>query len=63
MVLFHAGVSLSIRGFTVANDSYVDIDYIGDGGDFSLNCVTDNIDCCRSVQGQVKGDWYFPNHI
>ena len=62
MALFHAGVFLSIRGSTVANDSYVDIDYIDFGSEFSLNCVTDNVDCCGPVQSQVKGDWYFPNH-
>ena len=25
-------------------------------------CITDNVDCCGYAQGQVKGDWYFPNH-
>ena len=51
------GVSLSLRGDTIANDSFVNIDDIGN--EDALLCVTDLHDCCH--RSSRAGEWYFPN--
>ena len=63
---------MSIRGATVKNGSYVDIDDLDDisanGTELcnahALLCKTDKTDCCHSLQTGGKyglGDWYFPS--
>ena len=53
------GVSLSLRGVSIANNSYVDIDYIGEHHD-ALLCHTNKTDCCVYKYARA-GEWYFPN--
>ena len=51
--MYTAGIHLSLRGTTVTNNSYVDIDSIGtsDNDADALLCDTDSED----------GDWYYHN--
>ena len=54
---------VSFMGQTLANHSYVDLSLVGrpeDGGE-SVQCTTDLITCCTSVNGPHRGDWYFLN--
>ena len=52
-----SGIYLSLRGVYIANNSYVDVDDIGEA-DAALLCHTNKIDCCRFFR---EGEWYFPN--
>ena len=54
---------VSFSGQTLDNQAYVDLSLVGnDGsGSDSVQCITDLTTCCRDVQGQHRGDWYFPN--
>ena len=54
----------------VPNNSYVDVNQIGEGGAGGPSdaegvlCLTNKVDCCASSQvpgGGVLGDWFFPN--
>ena len=54
------GVTLSLNGRAIANNSYVDVRDIGDSDDNALLCHTDKINCCRLPN---KGEWYYPNGI
>ena len=63
------GVFLSLKGASIVNDGYVDIDdiHIGMRGSNedrnSLLCHTDAPGCCR-VNGPLPvGDWFLPNGI
>ena len=61
-----ATVSLFLRGRLVTNNSYVDIDDIGEGDDgAALLCVTDLMHCCRGIDtpglGGALGVWLYPN--
>ena len=51
---------VSFRGVTLLNHGYVDLSLVDSGSD-SVQCHTDLITCCTSVQGPHRGDWYFPN--
>ena len=53
---------VSFMGQTLANDSYVDINLVGDGdsGSDSVQCITDLHTCCTNTYGSHRGDWYFP---
>ena len=50
-------VSFWFRGTTYQNNSLVNLEDIGEGGD-ALRCVTDQTACCRAPR---VGNWYFPN--
>ena len=50
---------LSFTSQTLANNSYVDISQVGNVG--SIQCITDLATCCSGIQGQHRGDWYFPD--
>ena len=56
-------VYLSLRGIHATNNSYVDIDDIGEGA--ALLCVTDLTQCCRGIdtpgEGGALGEWFYPN--
>ena len=54
------GVSLSLNGTTIANDSYVDVNDIGHVNDSALLCHTNKSDCCRSNNVNIS-NWFFPN--
>ena len=61
--LFIPGISLSLRGIPIANNSYVDVDSIGSNENGALICCTDMTDCCTSTlsPGGVEiGHWYTP---
>ena len=49
---------MSLRGQSIANNSYVDVDDIGEDEN-ALLCHTNKIDCCRYPNR--AGEWYFPN--
>ena len=50
-------------GPALNNHSYLDLTAVGnsDDGSDSVQCVTDLNSCCHRVQGDDRGDWYFPN--
>ena len=50
------GVQLSLTGAPIANNSYVDIDDIGEGA-AALLCHTNKTDCC--VGQNRAGEWHF----
>ena len=58
------GVFLSLQGIYIVNNSYVDIDNIGEGDNAALLCHTNKTDCCggyyRSHYSYRAGEWYFP---
>ena len=56
--------SITFRGATLPNHSYVDLsqvgdDYIGSNSD-TVQCHTDLITCCRRDYGPHRGDWFAP---
>ena len=55
-----SGVSLSLNGVTISNNSDVPFRDIGSDG---ILCNTNRLDCCRSADnphGLVQGHWYYP---
>ena len=58
-------VSLSLRGVTIYNNSYINIGDIGARtDDEALQCHTDYINCCNiehTVNGSQLVEWYYPN--
>ena len=54
---------VSFMGRTLANNSYVDMNFVGNDSDQynNLLCHTDLSSCCSNPQGPHRGDWYFPN--
>ena len=57
-------VSLSLRGVTIYNDSYINNGDIGGTADEGLQCHTNSINCCDSEyteNGSALGDWYYPS--
>ena len=54
------GVQLSLRGVAIANNSYVDVDDIGEGDNAGLLCHTNKTNCCGQRPNRA-GEWYFPN--
>ena len=58
MLATESGVSLTLNGTSIAANSYVDVDDIGEGDD-ALLCHTDRFNCCTSPN--TAGQWYFPN--
>ena len=57
--LFAEGVQLSLKGASIANNSYVDVSDIGVDGD-ALLCHTDKSGCCGGPRDR-EGEWYFLN--
>ena len=57
------GVYLSLKGILLANDSYVDVNDVGEDGDAVL-CHTNKIYCCGSQSVNRSedraGEWYSP---
>ena len=51
---------LSFMGNNIPNHSYVDLNTVT-GGNSELRCNTDLVTCCTSVQGDDRGNWFFPN--
>ena len=49
-------MTLTLKGASIANNSYVDADDIGENVN-ALLCNTDNDDCCD--KHPRKGEWYF----
>ena len=49
---------LSLKGEVYANNSFVTVTEIGEGGN-SMKCITDRMHCCRRYDR--LGEWYFPN--
>ena len=54
---------MSLKGKDIANNSYVNVDDIGEGSDAALLCHTDKTNCCNANNmGRTKaGEWYYPN--
>ena len=52
-------VRLTLKGAPIANNSYVDVDDIGEG-DNALLCHTNKEDCCGEYPNRA-GEWYFTN--
>ncbi|MCG8620649.1 MAG: hypothetical protein MJE68_01440, partial [Proteobacteria bacterium] len=52
---------LSLRGQSIANNSYVNINDIGERDD-ALLCHTDKTDCCSGSYNRA-GEWYYPSGI
>ena len=57
VLLATSGVYLSLKGAYLANNSYVDVDDIGED-ESALICHTNKTDCCGLNRA---GEWYFPN--
>ena len=69
----YTGVSLTLSGVTLQNNSFLDVNDIpsipinegtGVNSDNVLLCHTDLVECCNSGQENVAvplGDWYYPN--
>ena len=53
------GVTLSLRGSAVPNNSYVNAADIDNMDDTALLCCTDKPGCCRN--NTKEGHWYFPD--
>ena len=53
------GVWLTLKGAAIANNSYVDVDDIGNNDEDALLCHTNKTACCRF--SNAAGNWYFPN--
>ena len=64
-MLVGSHVSLSLRGVTIYNNTYISLGDIGGFiGDEALQCHTDNINCCDSglaENASVLAEWYYPN--
>ena len=54
---------ISFMGNTLDNHSYVEFSEVGRAGDGSdsVRCRTELVMCCSSVQGDFRGDWFFPS--
>ena len=53
-------VQFSLNGTTYQNNSIVALEDIGEY-DTALLCMTNFAACCRSQDGPVMGNWFFPN--
>ena len=54
---------VSFMGQTLTNHSYVDLSLVEQPelGGASVQCHTDLSTCCTGIQGDHRGDWYFPD--
>ena len=53
------GATLSLRGAAIENNSFVNVDDIGDNNEVALLCHTDKYDCCRYPYR--SGEWFYPD--
>ena len=70
-VFIWSGVTLTLNGVNITNNSNVLVTDISEGGfgvtgidDGGLLCITDKSDCCRASDNPNaggQGEWYFPN--
>ena len=64
-MLVGSHVSLSLRGVTIYNNTYLSLGDIGGVvGDEALQCHTDNINCCDNGLAEntsILAEWYYPN--
>ena len=59
-----AGVYLSFNGTFHANNSIFFVTDIGNwAANTALQCITDRIPCCLSVNRPRVGEWYFPDKL
>ena len=72
---FHSTISTELSlaryGVTIANNSVIDINLVGEGysgvpqtDSGALECHTDDITCCRGIDspnGTGRGEWYYPD--
>ena len=59
----HSQTYLLFLGETLPNNSYVEFSLVGrknNGGD-SVQCCTRFHNCCRPSEGELAGNWFFPN--
>ena len=52
---------LTFMGNNIPNNSYVDLNTVGNDDTNDVRCHTDLDMCCSIFQGPYRGDWYFPN--
>ena len=56
---------VTFMGENLPNNSYIDLTLVGEvkaaGVENIVRCNTDLDTCCGSMQGDHRGDWYFPN--
>ena len=54
---------ISFRGQNLSNNSYVEFNQVGDEVDRSdsVRCRTELVMCCSRAEGDLRGDWFFPN--
>ena len=49
------------RDDPIPNHGYVDLGTVGVNWHNSVRCITDLTTCCRSEEGDHRGQWFFPN--
>ena len=56
---------ISFQGNTLANHSYVDFTEVGRADDRSdsARCRSELVMCCSGIQGDLRGDWFFPSGV
>ena len=52
---------LTFMGNNISNNSYVDLNTVGNDDINAVQCHSDLTSCCSAAQGPDRGDWYFPN--
>ena len=52
---------IRFMGTNLSNNSYIKLTQVGNMARTSVQCHTDLTTCCKEVQGDDRGDWYFPN--
>ena len=52
---------LTFMGNNIPNHGYVDLATVTGGNSAFLRCNTDLVTCCTSVQGDDRGNWFFPD--
>ena len=56
---------LTFLGENLMNLSYVDFSLVGNqlNGDDSVHCHTNLKNCCSAAEGNLRGNWFFPDGI
>ena len=54
---------ISFMGVALRNNSYVNVNLVGDNSTNSVQCHTDLTTCCTPAEGIHRGDWFFPGGI
>ena len=52
---------LSFKDKHLPNNSYVDINQIGQSGSENVQCISVLEDCCNNHSRRLIADWFFPN--